>query len=427
MENFALDNIQQKIFDLLEKNSSNIFMQGRAGTGKTSFIQHLRRHSHKRICVVCPTAAAAVNLGAATIHSLFLLPLSDFFISEEIMRQPRKKLQSVLMRTDILVVDEISMVRPDMLDIMDLLCRDARGNFMQSFGGLQVLLAGDMAQLPPVIKPGTEEVFEHKYGCPRPYFFHSKAYSEADFQKIELCKVYRQNDNELLKYLGYLRSGENLSSAVEYFNSCGAPSPEFAKTAVTLTPYRRTADIINSRRLGEIKAPVSVYDCKTSGSFDEAKDCPAPRNLELKPGALVIFNRNNPGEWINGTSGIVRSLGREKIDVAILSSGTVVSVGREEWKSYKYEFDRKTGKVREIETGSFVQFPLQLGYALTIHKAQGKTLDKAVIDMNRGTFAHGQLYVALSRTRRKEDMRILGKIYDENIILDPIIRDFLLK
>lgn len=424
-EDFPLDEEQQALFAMLENTNVNVFMQGRAGTGKTTFIQYLRRHSRKKICVVCPTAAAAVNLGAATIHSFFLLPLSDFFIFEEILRQPRRKLQSVLMRTDMLVVDEISMVRPDMLDIMDQLCRNARSNFMQPFGGLQVLLAGDMAQLPPVIKPGAEEVFEHKYGYARPYFFHSQVYGEADFRKIELSKVYRQNDAELLEYLGCLRAGQNLSAAADYFNACGQASPEFIKTAVTLTPYRRVAESINSRRLAEINADSCVYECSASGSFEEAKDCPAPRNLELKPGALVIFNRNNPGEWINGTSGIVRSLGRDKIDVEILSSGNVVSVGREEWKSYKYEFDRKTGKVSEIETGAFVQFPLQLGYALTIHKSQGKTLDHAVIDVRHGAFAHGQLYVALSRTRRKEDMRLMGKIYEEDIIIDPLIKDFL--
>jgi ATP-dependent exoDNAse (exonuclease V) alpha subunit len=182
---------------------------------------------------------------------------------------------------------------------------------------------------------------------------------------------------------------------------------------------------MNSRRLAEINTPSMTYKCSAEGSFEKSTDSPAPRELELKPGAMVIFCRNNPGVWINGTSGIVRGLSDDRIDVEIISSGKIVPVGREEWKSYKYEFKRMTGRIEEIETGSFRQFPLQLGYALTIHRAQGKTLDKAVIDMRHGTFAHGQLYVALSRTRRKSDMRIMGRICEEDMITDPAITEFL--
>lgn len=422
---FPLDPVQQKAFDIIEKSDENVFLQGRAGTGKTTFIQYLRRHSRKKIRIVCPTATAAVNLGAATIHSLFLLPLSDFFVFEDILPQPRKKLQSVLTRTDMLVIDEVSMVRPDMLDIIDLLCRQARSNHFQPFGGLQILLVGDMMQLPPVIKQSAYEVFEQKYGRSQPYFFHSNVYAEAGFRKIELSEVYRQSDTDLLENLGYLRSGERLSEAADYFNSCGSPTDEFVRTAVTLTPYRRVADSMNSRRLAEINTPSMTYKCSAEGSFEKSTDSPAPRELELKPGAMVIFCRNNPGVWINGTSGIVRGLSDDRIDVEIISSGKIVPVGREEWKSYKYEFKRMTGRVEEIETGSFRQFPLQLGYALTIHRAQGKTLDKAVIEMRHGTFAHGQLYVALSRTRRKSDMRIMGRICEEDMITDPAITDFL--
>lgn len=425
LPDFPLDEKQKEVFELIEKTNSNIFLQGCAGTGKTTFIKYLTLHSNKKVRVICPTAAAAINLGVSTIHSLYLLPLSDFFIFKEIISQPRKKLQQILMHTDLLVIDEVSMVRPDMLDAIDILSRQARGNHFQPFGGLQVLLVGDLAQLPPVIKQNVFEVFEAKYGFRQPYFFHSEIYKEAGFRKIELTKIYRQNDSELLKNLGYLRSGKCLKKAADFFNSCGQPSKDFERMATTLTAYRRTADKINIDRLSEIKMPEHIYKCKTSGTFDEAKDCPAPRELVLKQGALVIFNRNNPGVWINGTGGIVKKLNEESISVQILSNGNTVSVQREEWKNYRYDFDRHSGMVKEIETGTFVQFPLQLGYALTIHKAQGKTLDKAVIDLRHGTFAHGQLYVALSRTRKKSDMRILGKISEEDIIIDPLVSDFM--
>ena len=425
--NFTPDEEQRKIFDIIEKTSENVFLQGRAGTGKTTFIQYLRSHSAKKIRVVCPTAAAAVNVGAATIHSLFRLPLSDFLILDEILAVPRSKLQSVLMRTDLLVIDEVSMVRPDMLDAMDLLSREARGNHLQPFGGLQVLLVGDLAQLPPVIKPGAFEAFEYKYGMRQPYFFHSDVYPEGNFRKIEMERVYRQNDTELLEHLGRIRMNRCTAEDTAYFNACGQASPEYLKTAVTLTPYRNVADIMNSRRLAEIHAPSRRYMATATGSFETSRDCPAPRVLELKPGSLVIFNRNNPGVWINGTSGIVRTAGDDSIEVELSGSGRIVSVEREEWKSYRYDFDRLSGRVVETETGTFTQFPLQLGYALTIHKAQGKTLDRVAIDMKHGAFAHGQIYVALSRTRRREDIRLIGRISEEDIITDPTVVEFLWK
>lgn len=422
---FPLDDVQQKIFDILENTSRNVFLQGRAGTGKTTFVQYLRRHSKKRIRIACPTAAAAVNLGAVTLHSLYRFPLSDFFIFEDLLAVPRKKLKSILSRTDMLVIDEVSMVRPDMLDAVDLLSREARGNHLQPFGGLQVLLVGDLAQLPPVIKQNAYKVFNEKYGSRQPYFFHAYVYSEADFQHAELEKVYRQNDIELLDKLACLRENRNISEAVNYFNECGPADRDFLKTAVTLTPYRRIADALNARRLSEIKSPAVDYKCTATGTFETSQECPAPRILSLKPGALVIFNRNNPGCWINGTAGIVRMLAPDFIETEIISSGHKAIVRQEEWKSYRYDFDRLTGRVYEEETGSFVQFPLQLGYALTIHKAQGKTLDKAVIDMNHGAFAHGQLYVALSRTRHKEDIRIMGRITEDDVITDPAVQEFL--
>ena len=422
---FPLDEEQRKIFDIIERTSRNVFIQGRAGTGKTTFIQYLRRHSAKKIRVVCPTAAAAVNLGAATIHSLFRLPLSDFFIFEDILSVPRKKLQSVLMRTDLLIIDEVSMVRPDMLDAVDLLSREARCNHLQPFGGMQVLLVGDLAQLPPVIKPGACEAFEYKYGLRQPYFFHSDAYLEGNFQKIEMEKVYRQNDTELLEQLGRIRGNYDIAAAAAYFNACGQATPEYLKTAVTLTPYRNVADSMNARRLSEICAPSRKYMAAALGTFETSKDCPAPRVLELKPGALIIFNRNNPGIWINGTAGTVCAAGDDSIEVELLGSGRHVCVQREEWKSYRYDFDRVSGRVVETETGTFTQFPLQLGYALTIHKAQGKTLDKVAIDVKHGAFAHGQIYVALSRTRRKEDIRLIGRICEEDIITDPAVAEFI--
>lgn len=421
---YELDETQQSLFDTVEHTNINLFIQGQAGTGKSTFIKYLLAHSNKRIRVVCPTAIAAININGSTIHSLFGLPLSDFFVLDELLNTPRPKLKSILCKTDLLVIDEVSMVRPDMLDAIDLLSREARRND-SVFGGLQMLLIGDLCQLPPVIKSNTYHVFQEKYGHRKPYFFDAESYQSGNFEKVELTKVYRQSDAKLLENLIKIRKDKDIESAIEYFNTCKIEDEEILKNAVTITPYKKVAENINQQKLGELPTSIRTYVCQTSGTFDESKDAPAPRVLTLKVGALVIFNKNNGGVWINGTSGIIEELDADVITVRIISNGNTVEVKREEWINYKYDYDRETGKVIEKEIGKFIQFPLQLGYALTIHKAQGKTLDTVIIDINKGAFDHGQLYVALSRTRKKSDIHLLRRIDEADVILDKRITEFL--
>lgn len=421
---YKLDESQKELFDLIENTNQNIFIQGQAGTGKSTFINYLKAYSSKRIRVVCPTAVAAINIGGSTIHSLFNLPLSDFFIFDELIKTPRKKLKSILLKTDLLIIDEVSMVRPDMLDAIDLLSRELREKDVP-FGGLQLLLVGDLCQLPPVIKSNTYDVFKNTYGHRMPYFFDSNAYKNGNFKKIELTKVYRQEDTELLENLINIRKNHNIEDSVAYFNTCKITDENILNTAITITPYRNIAENINQKRLGDLPSEVHTYVCQTKDSFDDAKDAPAPRVLTLKVGALVIFNKNNSPIWINGTSGIVEELEEDVIKVRILNNDTVVPVKREEWKNYAYDYNRDTGTVIEKEIGSFIQFPLQLGYALTIHKAQGKTLDKVIIEMSKGAFASGQLYVALSRTRHKADIHIPKRIDESDAIIDDRIVEFL--
>lgn len=421
---YELDETQSELFDLIENTHTNVFIQGQAGTGKSTFINYLKKYSDKRIRIVCPTAVASINIGGTTIHSLFKLPFSDFFIFDELLKEPRKKLKSILNKTDLLIIDEVSMVRPDMLDIIDLLSKQARGK-EEPFGGLQVLLIGDLCQLPPVIKSNAYHVFKEAYGHRMPYFFDANAYKAGNFEKVELTKVYRQSDKELLKNLIKIRENKDVDEAVEYFNTCKIEDEDILNTAMTITPYKSVAENMNQKRLGELTTPVHTYVCQTKGTFDDSKESPAPRVLTLKEGALVIFNKNNPPQWINGTSGIIEKLEDDSITVKILNTGISVAVKREEWKNYQYDYDRETGTVIEKEVGSFIQFPLQLGYALTIHKAQGKTLDKVVIDLNRGAFAHGQLYVALSRTRTKADIHLNKRIDVSDIIMDDRVVDFI--
>ena len=420
---YELNAQQCSLFDVLENTATNVFLQGQAGTGKSTFITYLKEHSSKRIRIVCPTAVAGVNIGGTTIHSLFKLPLSDFLVFDELLKSPRKKLKSILNKTDLLVIDEVSMVRPDILDAIDVLAKQARCS-EEPFGGLQMLLVGDLCQLPPVIKSNVYHIFFNEYGHKMPYFFDAKAYQNGNFQKIELTKVYRQEDDDLLLHLMNIRTAKDIDGTIDYFNDCKIQDKDILDTAMTITPYKQVAENINQRRLSALQTEKKTYLCKTSGTFDTQKDTPAPRELVLKIGALIIFNKNNSPKWINGTSGIIESLGEDIIRVRIIKSAEIVEVKTEEWKSYQYDYDRDTGKVIEKEVGSFVQFPLQLGYALTIHKAQGKTLDKVIIDMNRGAFAHGQLYVALSRTRQKKDIHLTSRIDECDIIMDGRIIDF---
>jgi len=420
----TLNLVQRKLFDKIEHTHQNLFIQGQAGTGKSTFIKYLKKHSKKRIRLVAPTAIAALNIEGATIHSMFTLPLSDFLIMREVLSTRRHKLKSILKKTDILIIDEVSMLRPDVLDVIEALCCQARGN-LNLFGGLQIILIGDMCQLPPIIKREVASIFKTEYGTDEPYFFDAKSYQKGAFEKIELTEVYRQSEQELLSQLQNLRQNKDLPQTIAYFNRKEEYTPDFIKTAVTITPYRQVADELNRRRLQELKTETWSYDAQTSGSFEKMQDTPSPKTLILKEGALVIFNKNNYPDYINGTSGIVEKLDERFIIVKCLQDSKYITVRREEWKSFAYDVDEETGEIKERETGSFIQYPLQLGYALTIHKAQGKTLDRVIVDIDRGAFAHGQLYVALSRTRKKADMLIKRTLTEDDVIFSPRIKSFL--
>lgn len=420
----SLNLVQKKLFDTIEHTHQNIFIHGQAGTGKSTFIKYLKKHSKKRIRLVAPTAIAALNIEGTTIHSMFTLPLSDYIVLKDVLVKRRKKLKSILKKTDILIIDEVSMLRPDILDTIETLCCQARGN-LSLFGGLQIILIGDLCQLPPIINHNVIPIFKQEYQTTEPYFFDAKSYLKGAFKTFELTEVYRQKDEELLKFLKNLRTNENIPETLEYFNSNETYPDDFLKTAITITPYRQIADTINKTRLENINTPQKSYEASCTGTFETLKDTPSPKTLNLKEGALVIFNKNNLPDYINGTSGIVEKLADRYIVIRTLNDNKFITVYKEEWKSFAYDVNEETGEITEKQTGSFVQYPLQLGYALTIHKSQGKTLDRVIVDINKGAFAHGQLYVALSRTRNKKDMLIKSHLTKDDIIFSPRIKNFL--
>lgn len=413
-----LNATQLSAFDAIERTNSNLLILGPAGTGKSTFVNYLKSASKKRIVCACPTAVSALNVGGQTIHSLFQIPPRDFTMPE--LLKLKAKPRNILAATDVLIIDEISMVAPDLLDAIDILARYARRN-NEAFGGIQVVAIGDLFQLPPVITGAATQCYETEYGHPNAYFFDSNVYKRANFIKFNFDFVYRQNDLPLLENLVRLRNGD--VEALSFFNDCHIVDTARRENAVLITPFRAVAERINATRLNQINETAVVYNGVLSGNFSD-RDVPAPLALELKVGALVVFVKNGD-KWHNGSMGIVRAMSARDITVQLLSdSRETVSVRPEKWQKIEYSRD-ENDRLVENEVGSYKQFPLSLGYAMTIHRAQGKTLDAVVIDVSRGCFAHGQTYVALSRTRRASDMHIASPLRPRDVIFDKRVIDFI--
>lgn len=412
-----LNNVQISAFNAIEHTNSNILILGQAGTGKSTFVNYLKSASKKRIVCACPTAVSALNIGGQTIHSLFQIQPRDFIMPE--LLKLKAKPRNILNATDVLIIDEISMVAPDLLDAIDILARMARRN-NAPFGGIQVVAIGDLFQLPPVITRDAMGYYETAYEHPNAYFFDSNVYKRAEFNRFSFDMVYRQSDGALLENLTRLRNRD--VSVLDFFNNCKIMNDERRANAVLITPFRDTAERINAFRLAQIGAPEITYTGVLSGTFSE-RDVPAPLNLTLKVGALVVFVKNGD-KWHNGSMGIVRSMSSRDITVQLLSDGRdIVTVKPEKWEKIEYSRD-ENDRIVENEVGGYKQFPLNLGYAMTIHKAQGKTLDAVVVDMSRGAFTHGQTYVALSRTRGASDMHVAAPLRPRDVIFDNRVLEF---
>ena len=412
-----LSDVQMRAFETIERTNSNLLILGPAGTGKSTFVNYLKSASKKRIICACPTAVSALNVGGQTIHSLFQIQPRDFIMPE--LLKLKAKPRNILNAADVLIIDEISMVAPDLLDAIDILARGARHSNMP-FGGIQVVAIGDLFQLPPVITRDATDYYRAEYGYDNAYFFDANAYRRAEFLRYDFDLVYRQSDAALLENLRRLRSND--LTALEFFNNCKIDDASRRENAVIITPFRAVAERINSSRLNQIDAPEINYTGELSGTFSE-RDVPAPMNLALRVGALVVFVKNGD-KWHNGSMGIVRNLGARDITVELLNkTRDVVTVKPETWQKIEYVRD-ENNRIRENEVGSFKQFPLNLGYAMTIHKAQGKTLDSVIVDISRGAFAHGQTYVALSRTRNATDMHVASPLRPRDVIFDGRVLDF---
>ncbi|MEC5394798.1 helix-turn-helix domain-containing protein [Bergeyella sp. RCAD1439] len=426
--------MNQQIFDLAEHTNRSLFLTGKAGTGKTTFLNHFVKNTQKKHLIVAPTGIAAINAGGVTIHSMFGLPLRPFFptleridgsmgnnIADLIQHfKYRKDKLKLLREVEILIIDEVSMLRADVLDMMDFALRHIR-RIPAPFGGVQMLFIGDLYQLPPVVRD--ENLLSKYYASP--FFFSAKALENLSLVTIELTKVYRQKDEHFLSILNAIRDGERNKIDFQSLNSRYIPDFDPKGEAyVYLTSHNRMAEEINREKLNELGGKSYFYEAKIFGDFKE-NQYPNEATLELKVGSQVMFIRNDAsGEkrYYNGKLAEVSSLSEDRIGVIIEGEDQEYLLKTEAWENKKYSLAQdKT--VQEEVLGSFEQYPIRLAWAVTIHKSQGLTFDRVIIDAGK-SFASGQVYVALSRCRTLEGIVLKSPITPEAIFSDRRVSGF---
>ena len=398
MENMIdTENKQQVMaFELIANTNSSFFLTGRAGTGKTTFLRNVQKMVDKQFITLAPTGVAAILAGGDTIHSFFGLPM-DVCTPGTMGKMSEARILT-LIHTDTIIIDEVSMVRCDIIDAIDYTMRKTLRSSLP-FGGKQVIFVGDMFQLPPVLKQGAEhDLMRDLYHTDDCFFYKADVIKRMRMVKIEFQKVYRQEDEAFLKILESVRLNKTTPETLMHLNERVCQPTKEDGAVITLASLNRTADDINQKRLGEIEAEEYTYEGTVTGKFEE-KRFPVDLTLKLKVGAQVMFTRNDSHKrWVNGTIGKVTKLSKDEIKVTVEGGETYV-VPNCSWESYSYEYDKDERKMKKELMGTFTQYPLRLAWAITVHKSQGMTFDKLYLDLSRGMFAAGQLYVALSRVR----------------------------
>jgi ATP-dependent DNA helicase PIF1 len=370
------------------------------------------------VVVLAPTGVAAINVGGQTIHSFFKLSFGfQGFASPSTLRN-----KSGLKKLDAIIIDEISMVRADILDMIDKTLQYNLGNY-EPFGGIQMIFFGDLQQLPPVVRDDEKPLFKEKYKGE--YFFFAPGYKKARFTTITLSTIFRQNDNTFITLLDHVRNGTVTGEDLDLLNERVAKSStKVPDGSITLTTHNSTADKVNAFRLQKLSDISQVFHGTIQGDFKE-NDLPAPSILELKVGAQVMFIKNDTDSskrFVNGSIGEVVRLQSTSVTVQI--DGQTIIVDKEKWENKRYEFDARSGEWDQKTIGSYEQYPLKLAWAITIHKAQGKTFDHVIIDLASGAFAHGQTYVALSRARTLDGVFLVRPVTSRDIIIDKQVLQF---
>jgi ATP-dependent exoDNAse (exonuclease V) alpha subunit len=424
ISNIEINEQFSKALRLMEEGGRPLFVTGKAGTGKSTLLAYFRATTKRKIVVLAPTGVAAVNIAGQTIHSFFgFKPDITVEKAERLAKKTAKTERADIYRSiDTLVIDEISMVRADLFDCVDRFMRVVCGKRQKSFGGTHLAMIGDLYQLPPVVTSAERQIFQGHYKSP--YFFDSRAFGEMDVHVLELEKIYRQHDERFIAILNAVRNNTIGDKDIGILNERCDPRFEFKEGSyIHLTSLNKEAKDINDRKLDALKGRVKHYEARVSGAFDE-KSFPADMEIRLKVGAQVMMlNNDSLGRWINGTIGEVTAIGNDSVSVR-LPDGTVEGVDPYTWRMFRFELDHKGGSIISTPVGNFTQMPLMLAWAVTIHKSQGKTFDKAVIDVGR-VFTSGQAYVALSRVRSMDGIALKTKLKKGHVRVDWRVVNFL--
>ena len=420
--------------DFVQYTGSHIFLTGKAGTGKTTFLHKLKEYTAKRMIITAPTGVAAINAGGVTLHSFFQLPFGPFIPGSEASEQSRQRLfrfskekKRIIKSLDLLVIDEISMVRADLLDSVDAVLRRHRRND-QPFGGVQLLMIGDLHQLSPVAKQDEWQLLKQYYESI--YFFSSHSLDQAAMVTIELKHIYRQSDARFIQLLNRVRDNRLEAASIGELNRRYIKNftPEKNQGYITLTTHNNNADTINNGRLSGLRGKEYCFDAEVSGEFPE-HTYPTPFTLVLKVGAQIMFLRNDTSiekRYYNGKIGKIKTITGRQICITCPGESEDIAVEALEWENIKYKVDEENKEIQEDIVGKFKQFPLKLAWAITIHKSQGLTFEKAVIDAE-SAFAHGQVYVALSRCKTLEGMVLSSPIPSRGIETDESVLNFVEK
>ena len=419
INNIDLNEQFQQASDLIDRQGHSLFITGKAGTGKSTLLHYLRSTTTKETVVLAPTGVAALNVGGQTIHSFFQFPPTR--IDPQAIR--RRRNTKIFQQLGLLIIDEVSMVRADVMDGVDAALRLYRNNLQMPFGGVQVVLCGDLFQLPPIVRDAELKVFfDEHYGGP--YFFLAQVFSGFRPYMLDLTTVYRQRDTAFIHVLNKIREHDLDAELFSLLNQRVIRTDTLPSGSgfITLTTTNEAALRMNQARLAQIHAPSHTYSASVTGIFDPSA-YPTEEGLELKRGAQIMLIKNDAEKrWVNGTLGTISALTEEKVCVEI--AGTSYEVEPETWQNIQYHYHRETNRIEEEVIGTFIQYPLRLAWAITIHKSQGQTFDKVLIDLGRGAFAHGQTYVALSRCRSLEGIVFSRPVTPRDILFDERIYGF---
>jgi len=416
-DDFVLSEEFESIVEQLENTKDHFYITGKAGSGKSTLLAYFRSVTQKNTAVLAPTGVAAIRVKGQTIHSFFGFP------PKVIQTRHIKKVRQVelLQNLETLIIDEISMVRADVFDAIDYSLRVHRKKLTQPFGGVQVIVFGDLFQLPPVVNMDESSLLERIYPNGQ-FFFHSNIFQDAQFKTLELQSIYRQTDDHFIYLLNAVRDGSITNSQIDNLNDSLVENFEMDEGKIILTTTNARASGINQNYLKQLSSEEFSYRAQSTGQFYKEL-FPTDEVLKIKKGAQVIMIKNDPEKrWVNGSIGTIHDIAEKKIKVKI--NHKIYEVKKEKWDRIQYSYDDDQQEVLENVTGSFKQYPMRLAWAITIHKSQGQTFEKVIIDMSQGSFAPGQLYVALSRCISLEGIELLRPLKKSDVIVNKQLIGF---